>query len=137
ARRRLLQEEVAELLRGVRVPARDREDLRDDGRVDPAAGVGEAPLDEVAERPGRDRAELELLGAAPERLVLVVEDPLHHVALAAEVEVRDLGLLLQDGPQQLRELRVELDDLLELVEDQERGPLALGGDLRDELEQAL
>src|SRR3954454_15050879 len=96
-------------------------------------GVGE----DRRERLGRDDAELELLAAAPEGLVRVVEDPLHHVALAAEEEVRDLGLLLEDRPQELRQLRVELDDLLELVEDQDRGALPLGRDLCDELEQPL
>jgi hypothetical protein len=115
----------------------DLEDPVADHLLDPPAGVLEAPGDEVAEGLGGDRPQLELLGAAPERLVRVVEDPLHHVALAAEVEVRDLGLLLQHRAQELGELRVELDDLLELVEDQQRAALALGGDLGDELEQAL
>ena len=51
--------------------------------------------------------------------------------------MRDLGLVLEDRAQELRQVGVEVDDLLELVEDQQRGALALGGELRDELEQAL
>src|SRR4051812_11994534 len=137
ARGRLLPEEVAQLLRRVRVAAGDVHDGVDHGRVGLAVRRREALGDERAEQRGRDDAELELLGAAPEGLVGIVEDPLHHVAPAAEVEVRDVGLLLKDRAQKLRQVRIERDDLLELVEDEQRAPLALGGDLGDELEQAF
>ena len=51
--------------------------------------------------------------------------------------MRDLGLLLEDGPHQLREIGVDVDNLLELVEDEDDLALALGGQLAGQLEQAL
>ena len=94
-------------------------------------GARRSAASDVAARtgPAVDHAQLDLLRAAPERLVLVVEDPLHHVALAAEVDVRDLGLLLEHRAHQLRQRRVDVDDLLELVEDERHPPVALGGEL--------
>ena len=86
---------------------------------------------------GVDQLELDLLRAAPERLVAVVEQPLHHVPAAAEVDVGDLRLLLEDGPHQLRQPGVDRLDLLELVEDQRHPPALVGGELGRQLEQPL
>ena len=113
---RLLPGEVAELLGGVGVPGRDREDRVEPVGRDHAAGAVEAAADVAAEVLRVDHAELDLLGAAPERLVGVAEDAPHHVALGAEVDVRDLGLGLEDRAHQPRQLRVDVGDLLELVE---------------------
>jgi hypothetical protein len=85
----------------------------------------------------RDEAEFHRPRASPERLVLVVEDPLEHVPRAAEVDVRDLGLRLEDGAHELRQVGVDLDDLLELVEDEGRAPAAFGGELAREREEPL
>ena len=134
---RLLPREVAELLRRVWVAAGEREDLGDGLRVDRLPGRSEASGDVVGELGRLDHVQLHLLGATPERLVRVVEDPRQHVALAAEIDVRDLGLGLEDAPHQLRQGWIDLDDLLELVEDQRDRPLALGGDLPGQLQQAL
>jgi hypothetical protein len=41
--------------------------------------------------------------------------------------VRDVRLRLEDGPQEVRVVRVELDDLLELVEDHHDAALPLRG----------
>ena len=49
----------------------------------------------------------------------------------------DLRLLLEHRPHQRRQLGVEVEDLLELVEDQRGAPSALGGELRRQLEQPL
>ena len=105
--------------------------------LDRPGGRAEA-LDDVApEGLGRDDAQLDGLGAAPERLVLVAEEPAHHVALAAEVHVRHLGLGLEDGAHQPRQGRVDVDDLLELVEDQRHAAPALGAELARQRQQVL
>ena len=57
--------------------------------------------------------------------------------LLPEVDVAHLGLGLEDGAHQVREPLVERDDLLELVEDDHHAPLALGGQLAEQLEQPL
>ena len=51
------------------------------------------------------------------------------MALAAEVHVRHLGLALEDGAHQPRQGRVDVDDLLELVEDERDPAPALGAEL--------
>ena len=61
----------------------------------------------------------------------------HHVALVTEVEMRDLWLLLEDGAHQAREVRIDVDDLLKLVQYQHDGALALAGELPRQLEQPL
>ena len=71
-----------------------------------------------AKSSGRDHAELHLLRTAPERLVGVVEETVHHAALAAEVDVGDVRLGLEHGAHHARQVGVELEYLLELVEDQ-------------------
>ena len=135
--RRLAPHEVAELLRRVRVAESRVQHPVDGGRLDPLPGALELRLDVAAEERRRDHAELHLLRAAPEGLVLVVEDPLQHVPLAAQVDVRDVGLELEDGAHQLRKLRVDVDDLLELVEDERDLPPALRGELARQLEEPL
>jgi hypothetical protein len=65
--------------------------------VDLARGLLELALDEAAKQLGLDDAQLQVLGAAPEGLVGVVEDPLHHVALAAQIDVGHIRLSLEDG----------------------------------------
>ena len=67
----------------------------------------------------------------------VVEDRREHVAPAAQVDVADLALGLEDRPHDVRERVVDADDLLELVEDEHDAPPALRRDLRRELEQPL
>src|SRR5581483_12184035 len=69
--------------------------------------------------------------------VPVVEDALEQVPLAAEVDVAHLRLCLEDGAHQVRELLVDREDLLELVEDDHDAALALGRELAEQLEQAL
>ena len=51
--------------------------------------------------------------------------------------MRDLGLELEDGAHQLRELGVDVDDLLELVEDERDLSPALCGELAGKLEEPL
>jgi hypothetical protein len=119
------------------VPAGRAEEPVDSGVVERLAGRREALAQERRELRRRDRPDLEPLGAAPERLVLVVEDPLEDVALAAQVDVPDLGLRLEHRAHQVRELAVERDDLLELVQHEDDAPLSLGGELGRELEQPL
>src|SRR5436190_198289 len=95
----LLPKEVRELLGRVRVAA----GARDQGGscvADVTSARAEPLGDELGERTGRDRAQLDRLRAAPKRLVFVVEDPLHDVAPAAQVDVRHLGLELEDRPQE-------------------------------------
>ena len=75
-----------------------------------------------------------LFRAPPEGLVLVVEDALEHVALAPQVHVRDGGLCLEDGSHEPRQVGVDVDDLLELVEDERDLPSALRGELARQLE---
>src|SRR5262245_42327283 len=132
---RLLPEEVAELLRRVRVAERRLQNTRNDVSHHRTTGPRELRLDVAAEELRRDHAELHLLRAPPERLVLVVEDPREHVPLAAEVDVCDLGLRLEDRAHELREVAVDVDDLLEFVEDERDLPPALGRELARELEQ--
>jgi hypothetical protein len=105
--------------------------------VDPLAGCAEPLGDERREQVGADDVELDLLRASPERLVLVVEDRLHHVPLRAEVDVRDLRLRLEHRAHELREVRVDVDDLLELVEDERDGPVSLVRQLARQREQPL
>jgi hypothetical protein len=59
------------------------------------------------------------------------------VAAAAEVDVADLRLRLEDGAHEVGEAAVERDDLLELVEHDRDALLPLGRDLGRQLEQAL
>ena len=51
--------------------------------------------------------------------------------------MRHLGLRLEDGAHEPRQVRVDVDDLLELVEDERDLPAALRGELARQLEQAL
>src|SRR5438477_8772762 len=113
---RLLPDEVSELLRRVWVTMRAFEDCLHGLVLDCSVGRGEASGDERGELGWIDRAELELLGTAPEGLVRVVEDPLHEVALAPEVNVRHLRLCLEDCPHEPRVVAIDRRDLLELVE---------------------
>src|SRR6202011_3254323 len=96
-----LPEEIAELLGGVRMTVRDPEHEVDHVCADGPSGLRKPGLDESAEVACRDRAQFHRLGAAPKGLVRVIEDPLHRVALAAEIDMRDLGLLLKDGTHDL------------------------------------
>ena len=57
------------------------------------------------------------------------------MALAAEVDVRDLGLLLKDGAHDLREVRIDVDDLLELVEDERDPPIPLTAEPAGQLKE--
>src|SRR5437588_3004919 len=79
--------------------------------------VPESLLKKGGELRRRDQAEPELLGAPPERLVLVVEDLVDDVAPASEVDVAHIGLALEDGAHEVREVSIDLDDLLKLIED--------------------
>ena len=105
--------------------------------VDRLLGLLEAVAQEAGELGRRDRTDLETLGAAPERLVRVVEDPLEDVPLAPEVDVRHLGLLLEDRPHQVGVVAVDRDDLLELVEHEGGAAAPLGGDLAGKHEERL
>ena len=49
----------------------------------------------------------------------------------------DLGLLLEDRAHELGQRRVDVDDLLELVEDQRHAALALGAELAGQRQQVL
>ena len=93
-------------------------------------GCVEPLLDEPLEELGLDRADLHHLRAPIEGLVLVVEQAPHHVALAAGVDVGDVGLLLEDGTHECRQPRVDVRDLLELVEVERDRLLLLGRQLR-------
>ena len=135
--RDLSPDEVGELLGAVGMAAGDAEEALEGLVPDPSVRAVEPPLDVGRELVRRDHPDLDPLRAAPERLVLVVEDRLQDVTLAAQVDVGDLGLGLEDRAHQVRKLLVELQHLLKLVEDQ-RGPLlALGADLAGELEELL
>jgi hypothetical protein len=98
------------------------------------AAVFKALDDEGGERFDRDHPQLHRLGAAPERLVGVVEDALHDVVLAAEVHVGDLRLALENRAQELGQGGIDIDDLLELVDDEgdtaAPGAAELGGKLQ-------
>ena len=115
------------------------------GLEEPVQGlVADAPVrcleplaDEAAELCRVDQPDLDPLRAPPERLVLVVEDPVEQMTLAAQVDVPDLRLCLEDGPHQVRVLGIEREDLLELVEDDCDPALALGGELSRQREQVF
>src|SRR5262249_10835184 len=128
---------VCELLRRIRMSMCDLEQTRECLRCDRLLRLLEALADERRELRGIDRSQLDLLRASPERLVLFVEDSLEDVALAREIDVPDLGLRLEDRPHEVREVAVETDDLLELVEDDRNSALPLRRDLSGELEQPL
>src|ERR1700733_54980 len=132
-----LPEEVAQLLGRVWVAVGRLEDGCDGGRCDRLTRPLELPLDVLTERLWIDRTELDLLRATPERLVLVTENVLHHLALATEVDMCDLWLLLEHGAHQAWEVRIDVDDLLKLVQYQHDGALALAGELPRQLEQPL
>ncbi len=136
-RRGLLPQEVEELLRGVRMPRGQRERLPAGLRRQVLARLAEPGERVGLEQVGRYHPELHLLRAAPERLVLVVEDPLHHVALAAQVDVSHLRLLLEDRAHQLDQRGVDVDHLLKLVQHQRHAPVAIGGDAPEHDEQLL
>ena len=133
----LLPEGVAELLRPVGMAVGRRERRLDDRGVDVLARRAEPLLDEGGERIVGDDAELHLLGASPERLVGVVEQPVHHAALATEVDVRDLRLRLERRSHQVREVRVDPEHLLELVEDDRHPPAAVRRQLARQVEELL
>ena len=135
--RNLPPDEVGELLGAVGMPAGGAEKPLEGLLPDPSVRGVEPALDVGAELVRRDHPDLDPLRASPERLVLVVEDRLQDVALAAQVDVGDLGLRLEDRTHQVRKLRVELQHFLELIEDQRRPLLALGADLAGELEELL
>src|SRR5689334_18180655 len=117
-------------------PARGEEAV--DGLVGDRLAARLEPLHEEAlELDRRDHPDLELLRAAPERLVLVLEDPLEQMPLAPQVDVADLGLRLKDGAHEVGVALVEGEDLLELVEDDHDAPLSLGRELAELLEELL
>src|SRR5437868_4033109 len=89
---RFLPDGVTQLLRPVRVAAGDSEDRIRESLVDALARRLEPLLDEPAKLGSRNRAEPHLPSAAPEGLVHVVEEGLHHAPLAPEVDVRDVRL---------------------------------------------
>ena len=93
--------------------------------------------EEAAELHRRDPADLQALRAAPEGLVLVVEDPFEDMALAPEVDVGDVRLLLEHRAHQVRIVAVERHDLLELVENEHGTALALGSDPAGKRKQAF
>src|SRR5207248_509238 len=135
--RQSLPDLVRELLCRVRMPPGRLEETGQRVVVDPLVGGGEALADEGRELRRRDRPQLERLGAAPERLVLVVEDPVEYVPLAAEIDVPYVRLGLEYRTEELRVMRVELDDLLELVEDHDHAALPLLGEPPEQLEKRL
>src|SRR4051794_25153830 len=132
-----LPEEVAELLGRVWVAFGVVEHAGDGLRGERLAG-GVETVDEKGREGGRpDRAQLDRLRAAPKRFVLVVEQSLHDVPPAAEVDVGDLRLLLEHRPHQVRQQGVDLDHLLELVHN-ERGPaLSAARQLTGEAQEPL
>jgi len=132
-----LPREVGELLRSVRVAARRGQEPVEGLVRDRLAALLEPLRDEALELDRRDHPDLDLLRAAPELLVLVLEDALEQVPLAAQVDVADLGLGLEDRAHQVREALVEGEDLLELVEDDHDAALALGRELAELLEELL
>ncbi len=137
AGRRPLPYLVGELLCPVRMAGGVVEQTGDRVLGDAFVALLESCAHEARELCLVDQADFELLRAAPERLVAVAEDPVEHVALAAQVDVRYLGLSLEDGPQEVGIAPVELDDLLELVEDHHDAPLPFLADTTHELEQRL
>jgi hypothetical protein len=128
---------VRELLRRVWVAARRVEEPGKRALRDPLVRLREAALDERSELARRDRPELEPLRTPPEGRVAVAEDLVEDMAPASEVDVRDLRLRLEDGAHQVREVPVERDDLLELVEHDRDAALPLRRDPRGQLEQLL
>ncbi len=133
----LLPEEVGQLLRGVGVAAGDLEQLPDSRLLDVTPGSPEPACNEGREGAWLDRPQLDRLRTAPERLVGVAEDLRHDVALAAEVDVRHLGLLLEDRAQEPRQFGIDLHDLLELIEDQRGSPPTCPAELGRQVKQAL
>jgi hypothetical protein len=113
------------------------EHARDDLGLDGAPRCLEALVDERRKRCPIDDAELHLLRASPERLVGVAEELLNHAALAAEVHVGNLRLRLEDRTHQPRQVRVQVEDLLELVEHERRPPASLRRQLRGKLQKLL
>src|SRR6266516_818953 len=81
-----------------------------------AIGLVELLLNEVLESWRRDKTDLHNLRTAVKRLVLVVEEPKHHVALTAGGDMRHLRLLLKDRPHPRGKLGVDLGHFLELIE---------------------
>src|SRR5215211_6221753 len=119
------------------MPLGELQDLPDRCAFKLLPGIPKPLGDESRKRLFGDRVELDLLGAPPERLVLIVEDPLHEMALASEVDVGDLRLLLKHRSHEIGKLGVEIHDLLELINDQS-GPVApFGRELSRQLEETL
>ena len=129
--------EVGELLRRVRMSVGELEQPRERVVVDAAVTRLESRAHEGPELVDVDPSELDLLRAAPERLVAVVEDRPQHVAAAAEIDMAYLALRLEDRPHHVRQRVVDPHDLLELVEHEHDATVALGGDLGGQLEQPL
>ena len=102
-----------------------------------AFGRIEALPNELLEESQRDQPDLHRFRAPVEGLILVIEEPAHHVALAARVDVRDVLLLLKDRPHQCREARVNFCDLLELVEVDDDVLAFVSSDNRRKLEQTF
>src|SRR5439155_9619290 len=96
--------------------------------VDHASGAPEAIPDELGEQRLGNRPDVHAARASPERLVAVVEDRVEDVPSAPEVHVTYLGLRLEHRPHEVGKGRVELHDLLELVEDEHHLALPFDGD---------
>jgi hypothetical protein len=113
------------------------EEAGEGGISDLAARLLESCADEGGELVGRDHPDLHPSGAAPEGLVAVAEDPVEDVTAAPEIDVAHLALALEDRAHHVREVLVEAQDLLELVEDEDHAPLAFDRQLGRELEEPL
>jgi len=70
-------------------------------------------------------------------LVLIGEDPAHEMLTAPQEDVRDVSLRLENRAHQCRQVWVDFDDLLELVQDKHDAALALVSHRLREFEQPL
>ena len=95
--RHLSPDEVGELLGAVRMTAGGTENALERLLSNPSVRGLEPALDEGPELRRRNQSDLDPFRTSPEGLVLIVEDRLEHVTLAAEVDVRDFGLRLEDA----------------------------------------
>ena len=127
--RHLLPGEVRELLRRVWMSVGELEQPRERVVVDAAVARLEPRAHEGPELVASIRPSSICFALRQNGSWRSLKIAREHVAAAAEVDVADLALGLEDGPHHVRQRVVDPDDLLELVEHEHDASVALRGDL--------
>src|SRR6266540_1015478 len=121
----------------MRMTARNRQDAIDGLLVNRNVAGSTALADEHRELGRRNDPERQRACRAIQRLIPIGKDLPHEVLTAAQKDVCDIGLRLKNRAQERRQMLVDVDDLLKLVQNEHDAALALTCDALRQFEQLL